>query len=127
MGLYIFVHFIKKKVLGRLALKYPNLAKISVRHLTDFLTEPSPILLKQYKHIIDKLTLKSDGENNRKSNHAKSMSVNVNNRQMNGDLNGTYRSLGRNQTLSKYDTVSYSKSTRIFEFIRDLTIECLCL
>ncbi len=43
------------QVLGRLALKYPNLAKISVRHLSDFLTEPSPILLKQYKHIIEKL------------------------------------------------------------------------
>ena len=47
------------QVLGRLALKHPNLSKISVRHLTDFLTEPSPILLKQYKHIIEKLnTLK---------------------------------------------------------------------
>jgi hypothetical protein len=43
------------QVFGRLALKYPNLSKISVRHLTDFLTEPSPILLKQYKHIIEKL------------------------------------------------------------------------
>jgi hypothetical protein len=43
------------QVLGRLALKYPNLSKISVRYLTDFLTEPSPILLKQYKHIIEKL------------------------------------------------------------------------
>ena len=43
------------QVLGRLALKYPNLSKISNRHLTDFLTVPSPILLKQYKHIIEKL------------------------------------------------------------------------
>ena len=43
------------QVLGRLALKHPNLSKISVRYLTDFLTEPSPILLKQYKHIVEKL------------------------------------------------------------------------
>ena len=43
------------QILARLALKYPNLSKISVRHLSDFLTEPSPILLKQYRHIVEKL------------------------------------------------------------------------
>jgi len=52
------------QVLGRLALKYPNLSKISNRHLTDFLTVPSPILLKQYKHIIEKLnTIKTTTKN----------------------------------------------------------------
>lgn len=53
------------QVLGRLALKYPNLSKISNRHLTDFLTVPSPILLKQYKHIVEKLnTLKPSNQAN---------------------------------------------------------------
>jgi hypothetical protein len=49
------------QVLGRLAIKYPNLSKISIKHLSDFLTEPSPILLKQYKHIIEKLSAHKNG------------------------------------------------------------------
>ncbi len=139
------------QVLGRLAYKYPNLSKISVRHLTDFLTEPSPILLKQYKHIIDKLnpikptTLPSNGNRlvlnsvftplNQKPaefqpGHSKAMSVGVNGRQSNAniDLNNKLTSISRNQTINyKNGNVSFSKSTRIFEFLRDSTIECLCL
>lgn len=114
-------------MLGRLALKYPNLAKISVRNLTDFLTEPSPILLKQYRHIIDKLTLRNDDDAQRITN-SKSRSANpANGRLLNGGDAAIARTMSRNQTLGKYDSLSYSKSTRIFEFIRDLTIECLCL
>lgn len=145
------------QVLGRLALKYPNLSKISVRHLTDFLTEPSPILFKQYKYIIEKLnTLKGANNNgagpkspvnqtgtiiigtnslrnapviNNTNNdfqphHTKTLS-NINTKILNNDYS---RSLSRNHTLSyRSGNVSYSKSTRIFEFLRDITIECLCL
>lgn len=139
------------QVLGRLAMKYPNLSKISVRHLTDFLTEPSPILLKQYKHIIEKLTLKTDTiqsgikspvngnstltakNNDFTPHHTKTLSANINPKLLNGSQdtagsNGHSRSLSRNQTLAyRSGNASYSKSTRIFEFLRDLTIECLCL
>ena len=165
------------QVLGRLALKYPNLAKISVRHLTDFLTEPSPILLKQYKHIIEKLnTLKpansksiygpkpnqpnnhsltlgnsyslrhtSAGGANYSSNqndfsshgsqtfqpsHSKTLSANINPKILNTNYldlsNFNLKSIGKSNSIATKN-VSYSKSTRIFEFLRDLTIECLCL
>lgn len=132
------------QVLGRLAMKYPNLSKISVRHLTDFLTEPSPILLKQYKHIIEKLTVKTETTqsgvkspmtaktNDFTPHHSKTLSANVNVKSLNGNQDTTgskcSRSLSRTQTLAyRSGNVSYSKSTRIFEFLRDLTIECLCL
>lgn len=123
------------QVLGRLALKYPNLSKISVRHLTDFLTEPSPILFKQYKHIIEKLnTFKPsltparkgtnrNGDNQYQTGHHKTLSAVVN-----GNITQNLSSISRNQTISyKAGNVSFSKSTRIFEFLRDSTIECLCL
>lgn len=48
------------QVLARLALKFPKLAQTSVKHLADFLLDPSPILFKQYKYIADKLTTKND-------------------------------------------------------------------
>lgn len=48
------------QVLARLALKFPRLAHISVKHLADFLLDPSPILYKQYKHIADKLITKNE-------------------------------------------------------------------
>ena len=139
------------QVLGRLAYKYPNLSKISVRHLTDFLTEPSPILLKQYKHIIDKLnpikpsTLPSNGNRlalnsvftplNQKPaefqpGHTKTLSIGANGRQLNAstELSNKLTSISRNQTINyKNGNASFSKSTRIFEFLRDSTIECLCL
>jgi hypothetical protein len=123
------------QVLARLALKYPNLAKISVRHLTDFLTEPSPILLKQYKHIVEKLTDK--GSSAAGAPDLAGMAPRFNKydyksrtAQTGFNLSG-YRSLDRQATFSTtrsdQNAPSYSKSTRIFEFIRDLTIECLCL
>lgn len=119
------------QILSKLAMKYPNLARISVRHLTDFLTEPSPILLKQYKHIIEKLTLKADnnGAGNKQTTDLKSATLkNLPPDARFNTPNKAYRSLERNPTISyKYDPMSYSKSTRIFEFIRDLTIDCLCL
>lgn len=131
------------QVLGRLALKFPNLSKISVRHLSDFLTEPSPILLKQYKHIVEKVnTLKPaktvpyptvrhpEGA----SNHNKTLSTSTNNGRFvvtsaaNPEINQqTTRSLSKNQIVPTRSGASFSKSTRIFEFLRDLTIECLCL
>jgi hypothetical protein len=143
------------QVLGRLALKYPSLAKTSVKYLTDFLTEPSPILLKQYKHIIEKLThQKGGGGGGAKSPPTPLVNTNNLNKTLDNQsktlrpggpqvnligVNGT-RSLSRSQTLAykggadqiigAYNNlilVSYSKSTRIFEFLRDLTIECLCL
>lgn len=104
------------QVLGRLALKYPNLSKISVRHLSDFLTEPSPILLKQYKHIIEKLNNLNTKTSPVKQNASKNLTK------------STSRSISRSQTLAyRNGNVSFSKSTRIFEFLRDSTIECLCL
>jgi hypothetical protein len=155
------------QVLSRLALNYPSLSKTSVKHLTDFLTEPSPVLLKQYKHIIEKLTIKSSMATNVNSNVTKSSPVNSQSNvilynginkstdfssQINGqfqsktlssnlhakipgldmannqNLYNNTRSLSRSQTLvHKRINASYSKSTRIFEFLRDLTIECLCL
>jgi hypothetical protein len=128
------------QILGRLAFKYPNLSKISVRHLTDFLTEPSPILLKQYKHIIDKsnqsklATLPSGGvnklnsvfnQNNKQSNeqfqpgHSKALSTGYNMGHLTRNPTISYRNSGGN--------LNFSKSTRIFEFLRNSTIECLCL
>ena len=164
------------QVLGRLALKYPLLSKTSVKHLTDFLTEPSPILLKQYKHIIEKLTVKvgvnsKTGQNTatnssnltrfsgvKSSNTIGGQSSSQANRNIDSSVvigssktlslsnaskifnstildqpnggGGNSRSLSRSQTLAYkggVENVSYSKSTRIFEFLRDLTIECLCL
>ena len=104
------------QVLGRLALKYPNLSKISVRHLSDFLTEPSPILLKQYKHIIEKLNNLNSKTSPAKQNVSKH------------SAKSSSRSISRSQTLAyRNGNVSFSKSTRIFEFLRDSTIECLCL
>ena len=142
-------------ILGRLALKYPNLSKISVRHLSDFLTEPSPILLKQYKHIIEKInTLKPNngtkstmqGSNKTRSSNNESSHYPHNNSQKFSTTNNngrfavsstqnysetnqyTTRSLSKNQLVPHGNSnVSFSKSTRIFEFLRDLTIESLCL
>ncbi len=166
------------QVLGRLAMKFPNLAKISVRHLTDFLTEPSPILLKQYKHIIEKLnTLKpansksiggpktplnhqnnysltlgnsyslrntsaggsnynhndftaSHGSQTFQPSHSKTLSANINPKILNTNYldlsNFNLKSICKSNSITTKN-VSYSKSTRIFEFLRDLTIECLCL
>ncbi len=143
------------QVLGRLALKYPFLSKTSVKHLTDFLTEPSPILLKQYKHILEKLSVKSNAANNLNPDVAKSPVNSYNNIPIfNGNKSAEVsffqskgmvlnykigqsnvstqssngRVLSRSQTLAHKGTnASYSKSTRIFEYLRDLTIECLCL
>ncbi len=150
------------QVLGRLALKYPLLSKTSVKHLTDFLTEPSPILLKQYKHIIEKLTAKSNIANNNNPDglkspvnshnntlifHGNNKNVDLATRQFQAKAQNSkitnystldqpispnqysnVKLLSRSQTLAhRGDNVSYSKSTRIFEYLRDLTIECLCL
>lgn len=141
------------QVLGRLALRYPALARTSVKHLTDFLIEPSPILLKQYRHIIEKLNhVKSSNNSSKLMNKTQTLTngktglsltrhlgsssnsteVNLNATTPSSTLATPYnnsRSLSRSQTLaySGNKAVSYSKSTRIFEFLRDLTIECLCL
>ncbi|CAF0782495.1 unnamed protein product [Brachionus calyciflorus] len=106
------------QVLARLALKFPKLAQTSVKHLTDFLLDPSPILFKQYKHIIDKLIVKNDqNQVGTKSSNGTNISKGSNS-----------RSLSRNQTLPyRVGNATFSKSTRIFEYLRDLTIECLCL
>jgi hypothetical protein len=48
------------KVLSRLAEKHQALATYAIRALCDFLTEPSPLLYKLYRHISQKL----DGEEN---------------------------------------------------------------
>jgi hypothetical protein len=171
------------QVLGRLAIKYPNLSKISIKYLTDFLTEPSPILLKQYKHIIEKISTSKSGPSvgsgngsaniGVKSNysntlgtsslrymdnsisagngpflphHSKTLSAGVNTKLLNQVMNsdghhtlklpshshGGSRSVSRHQTLQYRaggglaNIVSNSKSIPIFEFLRDLTIECLC-
>ena len=104
------------QILARLALKYPNLSKISVRHLSDFLTEPSPILLKQYRHIVEKLNNLKQTAAIKHNDGSKTPNMLKPN------------SVSRSQTLVyKNGNVSFSKSSRIFEFLRDLTIECLCL
>ncbi len=46
------------KVLSRLAEKHQALATYAIRALCDFLTEPSPLLYKLYRHTSQKL----DGE-----------------------------------------------------------------
>lgn len=43
------------QVLSRLAEKYPRLATYVIRALCDFLTEPSPVLYKLYRHTSQKL------------------------------------------------------------------------
>jgi hypothetical protein len=150
------------QVLGKLALRYPNLSKISVRYISDFLTEPSPLLYKQYKYIMDKLNsntsqksnytnaafntikAKSDKSAHFQPHHAKTLSANINSKflfqnmdqasshfTINGEhLRNAKSSLSRSHTLAykqQSQSVSYSKSTRIFEFLRDLAIDCLCL
>jgi hypothetical protein len=49
---------ISLKVLSRLAEKHQALATYAIRALCDFLTEPSPLLYKLYRHTSKKL----DGE-----------------------------------------------------------------
>jgi hypothetical protein len=54
----LFFHKISLKVLSRLAEKHQILATYAIRALCDFLTEPSPLLFKLYRHTSQKL----DGE-----------------------------------------------------------------
>jgi len=159
------------QVLGKLALRYPNLSKISVRYISDFLTEPSPLLYKQYKYIMDKLSTSnsssqkvkyanvaafntskvksSDNNNTFQPHHAKTLSANINSKMLFQNMDQTSShftinggehfqnvksSLSRSHTLANKQasstattSASYSKSTRIFEFLRDLAIDCLCL
>jgi hypothetical protein len=57
--IYIFFAiWISFKVLSRLAEKHQALATYAIRALCDFLTEPSPLLYKLYRHTSQKL----DGE-----------------------------------------------------------------
>ncbi len=56
--IFFFSIWIRFKVLSRLAEKHQALATYAIRALCDFLTEPSPLLYKLYRHTSQKL----DGE-----------------------------------------------------------------
>lgn len=51
-------YFFVFKVLSRLAEKHKSLSTYTIRALCDFLTEPSPLLYKLYRHT----SLKIDGQ-----------------------------------------------------------------
>lgn len=53
--LILFSNIFLFKVLSRLAEKYKSLATYAIRVLCDFLTEPSPLLFKLYRHTNQKL------------------------------------------------------------------------
>lgn len=75
------------QVLARLAIKFSRLAHISVKHLTDFLLDPSPILYKQYKHIADKFLSSNFDTKKNSSNEAKGKI----NKSQNYQLNSIFR------------------------------------
>ena len=58
MTLNILQLSISFQVLSRLAEKHKSLATYAIRALCDFLTEPSPVLYKLYRHT----SLKIDGQ-----------------------------------------------------------------
>jgi hypothetical protein len=75
---------------------------MSVRYLTDFLIEPSPILLKLYKYSIEKI---NSVKTNTLSKHQSETLM---------------KSLNNND--EKY---SFRKSSWIFEYLRDTAIICM--
>jgi hypothetical protein len=81
---------------------------MSVRYLTDFLIEPSPILLKLYKYSIEK------SRSNTLAKHSSDILVKT---LMNNN------SFGEHQFSSN----NFRKSSWIFEYLRDTAIDCLCL
>ena len=80
---------------------------MSVRYLTDFLIEPSPILLKLYKYSIEKVhSIKSNSITKQQSEIF-------------------LKSLTKND--EPYSNNNFRKSAFIFEYLRDTAIEYLCL
>ncbi len=56
--MFFFSISISFQVLSRLAEKHQRLATYAIRALCDFLTEPSPLLYKLYRHTSQKLNEK---------------------------------------------------------------------
>ena len=94
-------------MIGKLAVKFQNLSKMSVRYLTDFLIEPSAILLKLYKYSIDKT------RSNTLAKHSSDILIKT----------FATNNFGEHQFSSN----NFRRSSWIFEYLRDTAIDCLCL